>query len=142
MSDETDTKDIAPDRRAKTPLLIRHAKSMAETIAAITVLGGAVVAVTTAIGWGNPLVMAQEFDQYRVGVEQRLTKIESALGDLGTGQLEAKELNLQSRVQDLERELTKTRADDPLRPILQRQINESDQELRSVRARLAQERPR
>ena len=130
------------DRRAKTPLLIRHAKSMAETIVAMTVLGGAVVAVTTAIGWGNPLVMAKDFDQYKGNVEQRLTKIESALGDLGTGQLEAKELNLQSRVQDLERELTKTRADDPLRPILQRQINESDQELRSVRARLAQEPPR
>jgi len=142
MTDVTNDTDGENDRRAQPTIWARHFKSMTDTIVAMTVLGGAVVAVTTAIGWGNPLVMAKDFDQYRGSVEQRLTKIEGALNNLGTGQLEQRELSLQSRVQDLERELTKARPDDPIRLILQNQMNESSQELRRVRTRLEQERPR
>lgn len=90
-------------------------------------------------GWGFPFVMAKDYTTDKVTIDHRLEKIEAALGTLSAGQMEAQELTLQARVQDLERELAKTK-EEPLKLILERQKNEAEQALTKIRRSLYQSR--
>lgn len=101
-----------------------------------TAIVASLLALWQFLGWGWPLVMAKDYERDKSDIYGKLAKIEAAVGALTIGQMEAQELALQARVQDLERELAKT-ADGPLKTILTRQKNEADQSLAKIRAALA-----
>lgn len=101
-----------------------------------SILVAAIVSMWAWAGWGFPLVMAKDYEHDLQETNNRLAKIETAVGALSIGQMESQELTLLARVQDLERELAKT-AEEPLRVILMRQKNEAEQALEKIRSALA-----
>jgi hypothetical protein len=110
--------------------------------ATYTGLLGMVVAIWSWAGWGFPFVMAKDYRVDKGSIEKRLGSIEVAIGEISLGQLEAKELQLQARVQDLEREVAKARPGDPLQALLERQRSEALQALRRVEVELRSQRAR
>lgn len=100
-----------------------------------SVLVGGFVTVWAWMGWGFPFVMAKDYERDLNETNNRLAKIETAVGALSVGQMEAQELQLLARVQDLEREVAKTR-EEPLKIILMRQMNEAEQGLKKIRSAL------
>jgi len=111
-------------------------KRLVRNYGTYSVLVAGFVTIWSWAGWGFPFVMAKDYNADKSSIEARLSKIESALNTLSTGQLEAQELQLQTRAQDLERELAKTSVGDPLQAILTRQLNEAMQGLARVRRQL------
>lgn len=86
--------------------------------------------------FGNPLVMAGDFEAYKKSTERRLKKIEGSMIDLNEGQLRSQQIALQTRIQDLEREIFKLRPDDPLKTILLIQKTEAEQDITRVKRSL------
>lgn len=109
---------------------------LARNYSTYTAIVAIVVAVWSWAGWSFPFVKAADYLRDKAGVEQRLGSIEGSLREISLGQLEARESDLVQRVQDLDRELAKTKSTEPLQLILSQQRIEVGQSLDRVRRQL------